>query len=49
MRQNESQIDPEVAQEVELANLVKDARAQSVSPNEIQALIEASDRRLETA
>jgi hypothetical protein len=49
MREGKSQIDPNVAREMELARLVKDARAQSVSPDEIQALIEASDRRLETA
>jgi hypothetical protein len=43
MRENISQIDPNVAREMELTNLVKDARALGDSPEEVQALIEAFD------
>ncbi|MEQ1905455.1 MAG: hypothetical protein ABL888_14800 [Pirellulaceae bacterium] len=46
MRENKSQIDPNVAREMKLANLVKDARARGVSREEVQALIESFDRRL---
>ncbi|MEQ1906930.1 MAG: hypothetical protein ABL888_22290 [Pirellulaceae bacterium] len=46
MREGKSQIDPEVAREMELAHLVKDARARGDSPAEVQALIEAFDRRV---
>jgi hypothetical protein len=49
MREGKAQIDPKVSHELKIAAMVKDARARGVSPEEVQALIEAFDRRLETA
>jgi hypothetical protein len=39
MREGKSQIDPNVAREMELARLVKDARARGDSYDKVQALI----------